>query len=165
MRLWQEYPVANAQTVLYTVPASPWAEGTPRVVIDSIYVSNLDFQSWEDLISVWIVPAWQTAQNKYAIANYYPIQKAENIVRDKIIMNLWDSIVIQSTKWKCSFMAFWELDLWQVANQAFEREIVLLKNKVYAGTDTPADREDLMLLSGWAYVIQTNNNTNNCSCP
>lgn len=165
MRLWQLYPSANVQTVLYTVPASPRAEWTPRVILDSIYISNLDFQSGEDLISVWIVPAGQSAQNRYAIANYYPIQKAENIVRDKIIMNLGDSIVIQSTKWKCSFMAFGEYDLWQVANQGFEREIVVLKNKVFAGTDTPADREDLMLLSGGAYVTQTNNNTNNCSCP
>lgn len=162
MRLWQEYPSAGVQTVLYTVPSSPRPEGIPRVILDSIYVSNLDFQSWEDYISVWIVPSGQSVNNKYAIANYYPIQKAENVIRDKIIMNLWDRIIVQSEKWKCSFMAFGEYDLWQVANQGFEREVVRLKNKVILWTDTPADREDLMLLTGWAYVIQ--NNTNNCNC-
>jgi hypothetical protein len=36
-------------------------------------------------------------------------------------------------------------------------------DKVVNGTDTPADREDIMLLSGWAYVTQSN--VNNCSCP
>jgi hypothetical protein len=161
MRLWQEFPGALTPVTLYTVPASIRSEGTPLVMIDSIYISNLDFQDGEDLISVRIVPSWQSIQNKYAIANNYPIQKAENLIKDKIFMNTWDSIVVQSAKWKSSFMAFGELDMRQVANQWFEHEIVILKNKVVAGTDTPGDREKLMLLTWWAYVIQTNTN----SCP
>jgi len=81
----------------------------------------------------------------------------ERYVEDHI--SLWDGDQIRttSTQWYCNMMLVWELNhAWSLIED--------LKDKVIDWSATQADKEKLALLSWWIYVIQTNNNTNNCSC-
>jgi len=137
--LGHKAPAADTATVLYTCPA-----GT-TVIVDSLFANNLDYQSnVDDMISIRIIDWGTTPADQYALLNNYQLKNNENLVKWKIVLNPSDSIVVKSIKWHTSFLAFWAKDPWNAV-------IDWLKNKVVAGTDTAADREDLMLLTWWAY--------------
>gem|GEM_PF-6363652 len=113
----------------------------PIFLIDSIFITNLDFQSGDDLISLWIVKNGDSASNNNALLNNYTIQKSENIMKGTIYMLPGDSIIIQSTKGKTSFQVYGRCDV-----ASFK--VAALQAAVIAGTATAAEKEELVLLLG-----------------
>ena len=120
-----------------------------------IYASNTS-QSWQsDYIWIWthIQGEAHDDTDYTAIALYQEIKGWQTTKFDWIKLADWDSIRVYSNSWLVNFTAYGDEIL----------AIAWLKAKVIAGTASGADKEKLMLLTWWAYVIQTN--TNNCNCP
>lgn len=111
--------------------------------------------TWELQRDATSIPVTEEERKQRAIC-IKKLEQYERLIEDWLLIWDEDQIRWESTNWTSNIVIFWDINLaWA--------EIETLKAKVLAWTATAADKEKLMLLTGWAYQI--NNNTNNCSCP
>jgi hypothetical protein len=150
--LWQINPAADTQTILFSV-LTPGINTI--VLLDTLYISNLDFQNWEDLVSVRVVKSGDAVSNDNALLNNYPIAKWENILKWTIYMFEGDSLVVYSKKWNSSFQAFGRYDI-----HSFRTES--LRNKLINNPPLSASEKEELALLGWGSYVDV---TQNCNCP
>lgn len=165
-RLGQAAPAENAVTTLYTVPnSSAWFPDLTtlleRVRILSLYVINRDPQSEADAVTVWIVPSGWSPTEANVLVNNYTLTKWEELLKTKIILHQWDTVQIRSSKWISTFHMYGEFELYTTSELDSWGRIVHLQNLVRDWTASAAEKEELVLLLGWA--IQ--NNSNVCNAP
>lgn len=107
-------------------------------------------------ISTWL--SVTEAERKQRILYTWELKQYDQIQLDWLLFWDEDQIRAEGKIWICNIILFGNVD--STASRVEE-----LKGKVLAWTITVSEKEELMLLSWGAYVVQTNNNTNNCSCP
>ena len=157
-----EWPQWNIEMV-YQAPENSGITQWKLVVnnfSDDMVIVYLVWWPWREL--VWWVLQWvwwsevTEEERKQRILYWWNLKRYERFVEDWLMF--WDLDQIWA-EWKIGVSNIevrWDLDIW-----AYRKEE--LKEKVLLWTATAADKQELMLLSWWAYVVQ--NNTNNCSCP
>jgi hypothetical protein len=162
--LWQARPTANVVTTLVDFQHLwAWTNSISSFArVYTIYCHNMDFQSWtQDLISLWLVPPWQTLADKHCILNNYPASNAENILKVELMMVSWSKIFVKSSKGISSFSVFGEVFPFAYDDSLIYNTIMWLLKKVEDGTATVAEKEKLLYLQWWCKV----DITNNVSCP
>lgn len=102
--------------------------------------------------ATWV--AVTEAEKKQRAICVKELQQYERLVDDGLLIWDEDQIWWEAEIWTANVVLFGDI------NSAWA-EIEDLKTKVLLWTATAADKEKLMLLTGWAY----NYNVNNCSCP
>lgn len=148
--LGQEFPAANTQTVLYTVPTDS------KCTIQVFHVTNHSFK-WvpnSDTARVYILPSGiTTPADQYLLLNYLEIttEKTIDILQD-VVLRDWDSIVVEAFRWQLWFSLLW------IQEYDADSEIWNRAQEIAWWDFTHATR--YALLVWWAY--QTN--VNNCSC-
>lgn len=126
---------------------------------DNIVVYSV-WAPWRQLVGSDLQWIWTwitvTEEEKKQRALYrWELEQYDRVEIDWLL--LWDEDQIRA-EWKiwiCNLVLFGDID-------TTAARVEELKWLVLAGTATAADKEELMLLSWGAYVIQSN--VNNCSC-
>jgi hypothetical protein len=109
---------------------------------------------WNDLNWIWWALVSEAERKQRALFRG-ELKQYDSEVIDWLL--LWDEDQIRAEwkSWICNVVLFGDLN-------STAARVEELKGKVLLWTITVWEKEELMLLSWWAYVIQ--NNTNNCSC-
>lgn len=164
-RLGQDAPATNTVSTLYTcvdlssVYPNLTMAGIVRVI--SLYAVNRDPQSETDSVSIWIVPNGDSPSEENVLVNNYPLVKAEELLKSKIILQEWDTIQIRSSKWISTFHAYGEIEYYATEQFNIRWRVVELQQAVANWSANDSEKEELVLLLGWA--IQ--NNSNVCNAP
>jgi len=147
---------------IYTSPPSSWITDVKIIVSnyssDTIKLYAVGAPWWNlvwwklQWIATWVdVTEEEIKQRAICIKK---LEQYERLIEDWLLIWDEDQIWWESVNWTSNIVMFGDVNLaWA--------EIETLKSKVLAWTATVWEKEKLMLLTGWAYQI----NTNNCNCP
>lgn len=123
------------------------------ITLYAVWAPWWKLSTWELQRDVTSVAVTEEEKRQRAIC-IKKLEQYERIIEDWLLIWDEDQIRWESTNGTSNIVIFGDINLaWA--------EIEVLKAKVLAWTATAWDKEKLMLLTWWAYQI----NTNNCNCP